>query len=68
VKQFETAMLRQPNRARSLLGLARANAKAGDTKAAAEAYSRLMRQWGQADASLPELREAQDYLKQARAN
>ena len=68
VKQFETAMLRQPNRARSLLGLARANAKAGDTKAAAEAYSRLMRQWGQADSGLAELREAQDYLKQARAN
>jgi len=68
VKQFETAMLRQPNRARSLLGLARANAKAGDTKAAAEAYSRLMRQWGQADPTLSELREAQDYLKQARAN
>jgi tetratricopeptide (TPR) repeat protein len=67
-KQFETALLRQPNRARSLLGLARANAKAGDTKAAAEAYSRLVRQWSQADAGLPELREAQDYLKQARAN
>lgn len=67
-KQFETALLRQPNRARSLLGAARAAAKAGDTKAAAEAYSKLTRQWSQADASLPELREAQDYLKQAKAN
>jgi tetratricopeptide (TPR) repeat protein len=63
--QFETALLRQPNRARSLLGAARAAAKSGDTKAAVEAYSRLQRQWNQADADLPELREAQDYLKQA---
>jgi tetratricopeptide (TPR) repeat protein len=64
-KQFETALLRQPNRARSLLGLARAAAKAGDTKSAAEAYSRFARQWNQADAGLAELREAQEYLKQA---
>jgi tetratricopeptide (TPR) repeat protein len=63
--QFGTALLRQPNRARSLLGAARAAAKSGDTKTAVEAYSRLQRQWNQADADLPELREAQDYLKQA---
>ncbi len=63
--QFGIALLRQPNRARSLLGLARASAKNGDTKAALEAYSKLARQWNQADANLPELREAQDYLKQA---
>ncbi|HSB10992.1 MAG TPA: tetratricopeptide repeat protein [Blastocatellia bacterium] len=67
-KQFETALLRQPNRARSLLGVARAAAKAGDTKAATEAYSKLLRQWSQADPGLAELREAQDYLKQAKAN
>lgn len=64
-QKFETSLLRQPNRARSLLGVARAAAKMGDTKAALEAYSRLVRQWNQADANLPELREAQDYLKQA---
>ncbi|HJZ70065.1 MAG TPA: tetratricopeptide repeat protein [Blastocatellia bacterium] len=64
-KQFETSLMRQPNRARSLIGLARAAARGGDTKAALEAYSRLVRQWNQADANLPELREAQDYLKQA---
>jgi tetratricopeptide (TPR) repeat protein len=67
-EQFGIALLRQPNRARSLLGVARASAKNGDTKAALEAYSKLARQWNQADANLPELREAQDYLKQARAN
>ena len=64
-EQFGIALLRQPNRARSLLGVARASAKSGDTKAALEAYSRLVRQWNQADPNLPELREAQDYLKQA---
>jgi tetratricopeptide (TPR) repeat protein len=63
--QFAIALLRQPNRARSLLGSARAAAKSGDTKAALEAYSKLVNQWNQADQNLPELREAQDYLKQA---
>jgi tetratricopeptide (TPR) repeat protein len=63
--QFAIALQRQPNRARSLLGSARAAAKTGDTKAALAAYSRLMNQWNQADQTLPELREAQDYLKQA---
>jgi tetratricopeptide (TPR) repeat protein len=64
-QQFEKSLLRQPNRARSLLGAARAAAGAGDTKAALEAYSKLVKQWSQADANLPERREAQDYLKQA---
>jgi predicted Zn-dependent protease len=64
-QQFEIALRRQPNRARSLLGAARAAAKMGDTKAGLEAYSKLIRQWNQADAIIPELREAQDYLKQA---
>ena len=66
-QQFATALLRQPNRARSLLGAARAAAQSGDSKSAAELYSALLRQWQQADAQLAELREAQDYLKQASA-
>lgn len=66
-QQFATALLRQPNRARSLLGAARAATQSGDAKTAAEIYSTLLRQWPQADAQLPELREAQDYLKQASA-
>ncbi len=67
-EQFGIALLRQPNRARSLLGIARAAANGGDTKTALEAYSKFVRQWNQADPNLPELREAQDYLKQAKAN
>ncbi len=66
-KHFAVALLRQPNRARSLLGAARAAAQQGETKAAAELYTRFAKQWQQADANLPELREAQDYLKQATA-
>ena len=66
-QQFATALSRQPNRARSLLGAARAAAQSGDGKTAAEIYSTFLRQWQQADAQLAELREAQDYLKQANA-
>jgi tetratricopeptide (TPR) repeat protein len=66
-QQFASSLLRQPNRARSLLGAARAAAQGGDAKTAAEIYSTLLRQWQQADAQLAELREAQDYLKQANA-
>jgi tetratricopeptide (TPR) repeat protein len=65
--RFAQCLLRQPNRARSLLGAARAAAKIGNSKAAAEFYSKFLKQWQNADEGLPELREAQDYLKQARA-
>jgi tetratricopeptide (TPR) repeat protein len=66
-QQFATALSRQPNRARSLLGAARAAAQSGDAKAAAENYSAFARQWQQSDAQLAEMREAQDYLKQVGA-
>ncbi|HSK64105.1 MAG TPA: hypothetical protein VK893_09695 [Pyrinomonadaceae bacterium] len=61
-KQFEIALLRQPNRARSLLGAARAAAQSGNQAAAAASYSALLEQWKQADEGLPELREAREYL------
>ncbi|HKP86545.1 MAG TPA: hypothetical protein VJZ26_10635 [Blastocatellia bacterium] len=63
--QFQLALSRQPNRARSLLGSARAAARSGDAKSAVEIYAALLRQWQQADSQLPELREAQDFLKQS---
>jgi tetratricopeptide (TPR) repeat protein len=65
--QFATALLRQPNRARSLLGAARAAARSGDTQGAALAYAKLLRQWQQGDPQLAELHEAQTYLQQASA-
>jgi hypothetical protein len=66
-EQFATSLRRHKNRARSLLGTARAAAQSGDKKGAAKAYARFSQQWRQAGAQAPELREAQDYLKQAAA-
>ena len=62
-RQFATSLLRQPNRARSLLGAARAASRMGDANGATEAYSAFLRQWAQGDAQLPELREAREYVK-----
>lgn len=64
--QFKVSLLRQPNRARSLLGAARAAAQTGNQSGALTAYAALIEQWKQADANLVELREARDYLKQAK--
>lgn len=63
VEQFKAAMLRQPNRARSLLGMARAAEALGDRDGATTAYAKLLEQWKLADEGLPELREARDFLK-----
>jgi tetratricopeptide (TPR) repeat protein len=66
--QFDKALLRQPNRARSRLGAARAAAQKGDQQSARAFYAKLAEQWQQADKDLAELREVQDYLKQARSS
>lgn len=63
-EQFRLSLLRQPNRARSLLGAARAAAKTGDRATATAIYQKFLAQWQQADAELPELKEAREYLKQ----
>jgi len=61
--QFRTALLRQPNRARSLLGAARAAAQSGDQLTARATYAKFLEQWKQADEGLAELREARDYVR-----
>ncbi|HYO99811.1 MAG TPA: tetratricopeptide repeat protein, partial [Pyrinomonadaceae bacterium] len=61
--QFRTALLRQPNRPRSLLGLARAAAKQGEAKVAAQTYADYLRTQERADARAAELNEAREYLK-----
>jgi hypothetical protein len=66
-QQFAKSLFRYPNRARSLLGAARAAAQSGDTPGAVHAYAQFSRQWQQADAHLPLRNEAHDYLKQANA-
>lgn len=61
-EEFKTALLRQPHRARSLLGSARA---ARDMKSpeAARAYASFWQVWSQADPQLAELREAIAYVE-----
>ena len=64
VEQFEATLLKTPNRPRSLLGLARAHAAAGDSAAAADAYGKLLEAWDVA--SEPgELTEAREYIASA---
>jgi tetratricopeptide (TPR) repeat protein len=65
-EMFQVALLRQPNRARSLLGAARAAAQSGNQQAARSFYTKLLDQWRQADEGLPELREVREFLKEAR--
>lgn len=62
-EKFQVSLLRQPNRARSLLGLARAYTQSGDRASAAFTYLKLLDQWKEADADLADLREARDFLK-----
>ncbi|MCA1615962.1 MAG: hypothetical protein LC800_18045 [Acidobacteria bacterium] len=64
--QFAVALQRQPGRARSLLGAARAAAAGKDDAKAVASYTSLLRQWQRADATLPELREARSFVEQAK--
>lgn len=64
MEQFAISLQRYPNRARTLLGAARAAAKSGDTQRAASFYAQFEHQWQQADVQQPERHEARDYAKQ----
>ena len=55
--EFERSLSGAPNRALSLLGLARSAAKAGDHAASEDAYRRLAAVWRHADPDLPEVAE-----------
>jgi len=59
---FEQALARNPNRSRSVVGLARAAAAAGDVAAARRHYTALVENFKEADADLPLLREARTLL------
>jgi len=65
LEQFKATLLKEPNRARSLLGAARASAKSGDQPGAAAFYAKFLEQWKLADEGLPELHEARNYLTKA---
>ncbi len=58
-KEFEASLAREPGRALSLLGLARAAATNRDSETARRAYRELARNWIRADPDLPERREVE---------
>jgi tetratricopeptide (TPR) repeat protein len=57
MEAFELSLKRNPTRALSLLGLARAARAARDTATAERAYAELREIWKKADKTLPELKE-----------
>ena len=57
MEAFELSLKRNPKRALSLLGLARAARAAKDTATAERAYAELREMWKKADKTLPELKE-----------
>jgi len=52
-KEFEKSLDTAPGRAQSLLGLAKAQAAAGESAASKETYAKLAKQWSRADADVP---------------
>jgi len=62
IKAFEGSLLRTPKRTPSLLGLARAEVKAGNLSAARHRYNELITMPGAAG-SAPAVQEAQKFLK-----
>ena len=58
IEWFERGLQRNPNRSRSILGLARAATAAGRTDVARQRYGELAATLAHADAGLPELAEA----------
>ncbi|HBP89055.1 MAG TPA: hypothetical protein DD706_15315 [Nitrospiraceae bacterium] len=63
-QQFERALLWHPNRARSVLGLARAAAQLGHIQATRQAYSNFLNIWSRANSDLPEVNEAKQFIQQ----
>ncbi len=59
---YAAAEAASPNRAGTILGVARASAATGDATAARDAYARLLTVWDAADAGLPAAAEARAYL------
>ncbi|HSS44655.1 MAG TPA: hypothetical protein VLO07_04870 [Thermoanaerobaculia bacterium] len=56
-QEFERSLEKAPGRSLSLLGLARSAAKAGDARAAGQAYAELATNWQRADPDLRKLAE-----------
>lgn len=61
-RAFSQALRRTPDRSATLLGLARASAKTGETGKAAATYRRLTAIWHRAESGYAPLAEAESYL------
>ena len=61
IAAFRTSMSRTPNRAPSLLGLARSSAAVGDMETAHESYEALRRFLKDADPGVPFLKEVRNF-------
>jgi tetratricopeptide (TPR) repeat protein len=64
LKEYQAVLRSDPNRFRSVLGMARAAKLAGDRATAQEAYQRLVTLCVNADTARPELDEARRFLAQ----
>jgi tetratricopeptide repeat protein len=62
LKEFESTLVSEPSRFRSLYGAARAAERAGDAARARTLYTNLVSLCGNADTERPELREAKVFL------
>lgn len=62
---FAESLGRAPGRSRSLLGLARAEARLGNGEASRAAYAALLENWRRADPDLPDLAEVRGALEGA---
>ncbi|MGH9821777.1 MAG: hypothetical protein ACREDR_00740 [Blastocatellia bacterium] len=63
-EQFEASLLREPNRARSLLGKARALAASGQSTDATDTYNNFQKMWDHADSTRTELTEVKARLSE----
>ncbi|HKV40583.1 MAG TPA: hypothetical protein VJX67_15325, partial [Blastocatellia bacterium] len=61
-EQFDSSLMREPNRARSLIGKARSAARSEDRAGAFDAYKEFLKIWDQADSGLAEVKEAAAFL------
>jgi tetratricopeptide (TPR) repeat protein len=59
---YQKALAERPNSGLPLYGIALSSEKAGETTAAAKAYADFLSAWKSADANLPQLTHARDYV------
>ena len=61
-RRYGDALIARPNRARSILGIARASVRLDDREAATAAYKQFLDAWADADPDLPEIAEARAWI------